>query len=243
MKKIFLLAAVTAAALASASGASATILVATYTGLVTNGYDQSGLFGAAGADLTNDAYVAIYTFDTTKGNYGSGGGSGYSYEYQQGGTCCGAATPVSAQVTINGFTQSLAGNDYGYAYDSHYSYGAGFTSQLLHFVRDITDDGHNYVNNQIFNTAFDISNVAYNVPIALTAFDNSYNSGNAGAANFTTYNYDSITQTIYTNVNFGAGTVVVTEGGVPEPASWALMIGGFGLVGASLRRRRASLAA
>ena len=30
-------------------------------------------------------------------------------------------------------------------------------------------------------------------------------------------------------------------GGVPEPASWALMIGGFGLVGASMRRRRDGL--
>ncbi len=29
----------------------------------------------------------------------------------------------------------------------------------------------------------------------------------------------------------------------PEPATWALMIGGFGLVGASLRRRSAALAA
>jgi hypothetical protein len=29
------------------------------------------------------------------------------------------------------------------------------------------------------------------------------------------------------------------QAGVPEPASWALMIGGFGLAGASLRRRRA----
>lgn len=28
-------------------------------------------------------------------------------------------------------------------------------------------------------------------------------------------------------------------GGVPEPTTWALMIGGFGLAGASLRRRRA----
>jgi len=30
-------------------------------------------------------------------------------------------------------------------------------------------------------------------------------------------------------------------GGVPEPAIWALMIGGFGLAGASLRRRRPAL--
>jgi hypothetical protein len=30
--------------------------------------------------------------------------------------------------------------------------------------------------------------------------------------------------------------------GVPEPASWALMIGGFGLVGSTLRRRRTQLA-
>jgi PEP-CTERM motif len=34
-----------------------------------------------------------------------------------------------------------------------------------------------------------------------------------------------------------------TGGGVPEPASWALMIGGFGMAGATLRRRRATVVA
>jgi hypothetical protein len=29
---------------------------------------------------------------------------------------------------------------------------------------------------------------------------------------------------------------------VPEPASWAMMLGGFGLVGGALRRRRTTLA-
>ena len=34
----------------------------------------------------------------------------------------------------------------------------------------------------------------------------------------------------------------ITVAGVPEPATWALMIGGFGLAGAGLRRRRAAVA-
>lgn len=36
---------------------------------------------------------------------------------------------------------------------------------------------------------------------------------------------------------------VSVSGGVPEPATWALMISGFGLAGAALRRRRAVAAA
>jgi hypothetical protein len=47
----------------------------------------------------------------------------------------------------------------------------------------------------------------------------------------------------------GADTGLITGpstpqsvGGVPEPATWALMIGGFGLAGAALRRRRVAVA-
>jgi len=35
-----------------------------------------------------------------------------------------------------------------------------------------------------------------------------------------------------------SGTATFAAGAVPEPASWALMIGGLGLVGATMRRRR-----
>ena len=41
----------------------------------------------------------------------------------------------------------------------------------------------------------------------------------------------------------GPGTITVGGGGavVPEPATWAMMIGGFGLAGGALRRRRVSV--
>ncbi len=42
------------------------------------------------------------------------------------------------------------------------------------------------------------------------------------------------------SVDYTGGTLVA---GVPEPASWALMIGGFGMAGGMLRRRRTAVAA
>lgn len=43
------------------------------------------------------------------------------------------------------------------------------------------------------------------------------------------------------NANFPAGEIrgQLALAAIPEPASWAMMIGGFGLVGSALRRRRA----
>jgi hypothetical protein len=41
---------------------------------------------------------------------------------------------------------------------------------------------------------------------------------------------------------FWHGLTVGTTGAVPEPASWAMLIAGFGLTGAAMRRRRAAVA-
>ncbi len=45
----------------------------------------------------------------------------------------------------------------------------------------------------------------------------------------------------WAGLDFGQGTVVsldLTGGAVPEPASWAMMLGGFGMVGGAMRSRR-----
>lgn len=42
--------------------------------------------------------------------------------------------------------------------------------------------------------------------------------------------------------NITIGSEIVGGGAVPEPATWAMMIGGFGAAGAALRRRKLALA-
>lgn len=58
-------------------------------------------------------------------------------------------------------------------------------------------------------------------------------------AQFTTPNNGSVT---FTSGNFISSSVVPTVAAVPEPASWAMMIGGFGLIGGAMRRRQRNVA-
>jgi hypothetical protein len=54
----------------------------------------------------------------------------------------------------------------------------------------------------------------------------------AGTANFITFD----------DVTFGSATPGNPDNGVPEPATWAMMIGGMGAVGGAMRRRNRKLA-
>jgi hypothetical protein len=60
------------------------------------------------------------------------------------------------------------------------------------------------------------------------------------------YNVAGGTITVSMNAvsEFGnySANMLYSEGGVPEPATWALMLGGFGMAGAALRRRRTAIA-
>ena len=60
-----------------------------------------------------------------------------------------------------------------------------------------------------------------------------------GATNYGDTGYD--TGLAFTGIQLD-GTIIDPPGGVPEPATWAMFIAGFGLVGAAARRRRADRA-
>lgn len=64
-----------------------------------------------------------------------------------------------------------------------------------------------------------------------------------GTALFATQPYQGFCQTSgICDLNFRI-TAVTPAGAVPEPATWALMIGGFGAIGGAMRRRRTALLA
>ncbi len=71
--------------------------------------------------------------------------------------------------------------------------------------------------------------------------------GSLSGSQFTSFFYSSSDLGDRTQVNsivsntYGPSTFRAQLVAVPEPASWALMIGGFGLAGAALRRRRKTI--
>ena len=80
----------------------------------------------------------------------------------------------------------------------------------------------------------DIGLVTQDITISLNGVAHHFQDSNSILLGFPTFD-----ETIpWTEI----GAVRFEGGGVPEPASWALMIAGFGLAGASLRRRRAVVA-
>ena len=89
-------------------------------------------------------------------------------------------------------------------------------------------------NNQLVSTTpFAASPEVLGVPHTVTAFGNSYFSGplrlHVTPESSRAISFDNVTLDV---------RQVVVSGAVPEPATWLLMILGFGLIGGSMRRRR-----
>ena len=65
----------------------------------------------------------------------------------------------------------------------------------------------------------------------------------AGFGNYSAYVYDHACGVYYCAAGGGESAInYAFRAAVPEPATWGLMIVGFGLVGATMRRRAASIA-
>ena len=229
------------AALAAAVGlvlagqASATIYHLTYKGTVGSAIDQTGEFGA-GASLVGKSFTAYVTFDDAKP-----GTIYYTDPAAEWYTGYGAANPVTVNILLNGVHRSF-GATYGmdYRYDYTMDTACTFDCTRAGFEQHAEDrydvGGHstaNYIN--LFGETHDgtISGIAHtpphftNPPVDLGAWVGISEIGERGQ--------------VFHKAQVGVKIDSVTEG-VPEPATWALMLGGFGFTGTMLRRRRPAIA-
>jgi hypothetical protein len=218
-----------AAAIALGVGgrAAATILVAAFTGTVSSGTDVAGLFGAKGADLTGDAYTAIYTFNTAIGVYED---DLPSYDEVYGGMDYNDISPVAAVLTINGVTKSLGG---AYLGSIEASSSFDVTEALAENYKTLgsiaTEDSM-----EISASGATSGTVLDPLPFGFTS-----NSGNATFEVSDLYT-GQVTELerIYLD---SQGTLSISA--LPEPATWAMMLLGVGVVGAAMRgTRRRSMA-
>jgi len=224
--------------------ASAATYVITYTGLVDSIYDMTGMFGAIPQPQGLIPYTSVYTLKYPTPGVNVTSPVPNSLEYA-GGTQLGLPSPVSGTLTINGITQSFAGSYIGLAFQGD----SNFPDTIAHRVEDKgTIQGiafDNYIQNSIFDYAGNmVSSADFTAALNYTLQGNNITGGD-----FQFYSTDAQGNELIKTfgnlhpIQITIAAVPVQPPAVPEPASWALMLAGFGMCGAAMRYRSSSVRA
>ncbi|MEW5685561.1 MAG: PEPxxWA-CTERM sorting domain-containing protein [Pseudomonadota bacterium] len=219
MKNLAALSAVFAIGLTAAAGqAQAVVYTYTQVGTVSSGIDTKGLFGQANANLAGKTFSASFTFDTELADVEDFYRPDLGLLRQRG-------TSAAGTITIDGIAYAIDVKNYGYRRSTAGGYfGTSFSA--------VGDTG---------GMEFGVESLASFLPSPALTSPESYTITDEDRTLETTrshWNWDD------SNFVFRGDKIFLTSEldppvtGVPEPTSWALMMGGFGLVGATMRRRR-----
>lgn len=237
-----LAAATLAGVLFAAQPSHAALVELTWDGVTARGVDKIGLFGAPTTDFQSTTYRAVYVFDTSVGFVANPTNGS---EEVTGGTFFNPPSPspvVSAAITVNGVTLNLGASFYGTYYSRT---GQGSSAILAEADADPALDQGTYASpygTTFFQSVFRLGDF-YGLPLAMpasyafTAADNPRGrfsflalDGQRNILNDTGFDLVPTSLTIGAPAGGGGGPV-------PEPSTWAMLILGFGVAGAMLRRR------
>jgi len=232
-----------AAALAAGTALADPTVTATWTGVVSSGTDDLGLFGDAGLDLTNVVFTATYVLNPAAGYYFS---APDEFDGEGGLAFTGGPSPVlSVQFTINGHTYSGDGSVAGIVFAGIHE-GTGQNEFPAEFETAGAGMSGNFFM-AVISDVFEYADRGYGNPSFANFDEDVSSSSSCGCENNFQYfdpnsdfggEYLELTNTHLKIQNDGFVTPAPSP--TPEPASWALMVGGFGLVGGALRARRRS---
>jgi hypothetical protein len=244
MKRLHLLGAALCAttAFSLAQAASAATWTTTYTGVVTSGSDIGsfgiGCVACLDGDISGFAFTA--TFITNSATPGATVTPGPNSLLVSGST---PASPVSASITINGQTLFLGGDS-----GSQFLSDDGVEQKASHSARTFFSSYFQDEEGGLFGSTIDDF-----LSLQVTGLgDGNLNTlppGVIGTGSLSQFR-DFASGFIGVSANSGADLAITSVATsfvgdpVPEPATWGLMILGFGAAGAALRRRaRRSVAA
>lgn len=176
------------------------------------------VISACAAALTMPAEAAVLTYNVS-GIFSDGSLLSGQFSFDNMGTNFGQFSNVALTVTgVHSFTVS--------SYYGNTSYGG--SNQSDQKIKYVFSTGSNFVALGFY--------ADYYIGPILKAVDSTNLISGTDADFSTFYEFNGGPVIYLTN-----GTITPATAAVPEPASWAMFIGGFGLVGYGLRRRRTSI--
>jgi hypothetical protein len=230
MKYLATLGAVCAVGLGAMSGqAQADIYHFTQTGTIESGFDTRGIFGADGADLSGRTYSATLTFDPSLLEFIPLSGPPFDNHLYIG------ASGIF-EVKIDDVSYSFAaGGPYQFSYSSAEAY-PGVTNGWTYVVGGSLNGSGGNVNLAIASATNFIGSLGL-TPYAYALTDQDMTFMGSGSNVWDGGDFQLAFRPATVALTSEPGTLA-PPAAVPEPASWALMIVGFGGAGAMLRGRR-----
>jgi hypothetical protein len=196
-----------------ASAASALTVETVFRGVVSDGgNDNTGLFGPAHGSISGDAFTVTSLTELTPASTSD---NGFTFAESVGGSDSGLPLLMSAVLQINGFSYAINGAQQSYLQHQD----AGSSDFVNARVAPGNPGGFEH-----------LSLIAFGSFLSDRSLGDTFSYSPGGAIGF------GELALVDNHLTFSVTSV--SGDAVPEPATWALMISGFGIAGASLRRRR-----